>query len=358
MKNQSTQPHDLNRPLRAGENCAPAPAYVAGKPTGDKLKDAPDGALTKEHHANGVFDDDIRRELKGYKIDNKLTNAQIAKQLNVGPTAVSAYLNKDLRGSWQLLQARAKDLIENAKKRAKETRLPLQDTPTTATFTGVVELIRKTNDFALVHGKAGVGKSCAIALYAQRYPTTVPIFAAVWKQDVSGVINALMEETGWNAWDAKTPRGIWLEQRYRNTNRLIIVDNAQRLTRQALAWLFDFHDATGCPVVLVGNPEVLEKIRGNDQFFSRIGICEEIKLESVEAIEEFTKALLGKMAPELVPVIGSEASERLATDGHARSLVKQIKLTQELLATEQFKNDPRKAFAAAKQKLISGKGAK
>jgi DNA transposition AAA+ family ATPase len=362
MKTDSLKPNpDLSRrPSRAGEHRAPAPPHA---PFTQVDGQAP-STLMKEHHENGVLDEEIRRSLNAYRIENKLTNAQLGKQLGVGPTAVSSYLNNAPRGNWQLLQKRAADMLANAKRRRPTAELlPLRDTPTSRKVAAALDLIRETNDYALIYGDAGIGKSCGCTLYAMRNPSSVLITAAAWSKNIGGVQSALLDELGWAAWDKKIPLAMWLVGKFRGSSRLIIVDNAHRLTKQALSWLFDFHDTTGCPIALSGNPEIMEKIVPSDQSFSRIGVREEIKLDTIEEIEEFTRTLLSDMAPELISEIGAEAAERMAGQGHARALRKQISLTTKLLQSEQFKGQPRKAFAAAKTKLVTpdmvlGKGAK
>jgi DNA transposition AAA+ family ATPase len=64
---------------------------------------------------------------------------------------------------------------------------------------------------------------------------------------------------------------LWMEQVLRGTERLIVVDNANRLHFHSFQWLMDFHDATLVPIAFVGNPEVLDILRRSDQLFSRIG---------------------------------------------------------------------------------------
>lgn len=345
----------LNRPLRPGEHHDPAAPGKIVQPLPSKDGH---GLLTKEVNPSGAVDQTIRRDLLEFKVQRKLTNKQLAKLLGQSsPTIVSAYLNSNPRGNWLQLQAKAKDMLDAEQKRKTEGALPLRETPVSRQIFGVLELIRSTGDFGLAHGPAGAGKSCGTMLYAERYPNTTLTVVSEWKKDTSGLVTALMQVAG-QGWDQKTPRGIFLEERFKGSNRLIIVDNAQRMTASSLAWLFDFHDATGCPVCLVGNPSVLEKVRANDQFFSRIGICEEVKPRTIAESEEFAKVILEDLAPELISEIGAEAAARVHSVGHARALKKQVSLTKELLKTPQFAGKSSDAFAAARRKLVTAETGK
>ena len=58
----------------------------------------------------------------------------------------------------------------------------------------------------------------------------------------------------------------------RNLVRLLIVDEADRLTDASFDLLRHIHDKTGCPVVLVGLPDILKVIARQEKFESRVGL--------------------------------------------------------------------------------------
>lgn len=58
----------------------------------------------------------------------------------------------------------------------------------------------------------------------------------------------------------------------RNDVELIIVDEADRLTAESFDILRHIHDKTGCPVVVVGLPELLTVIDSQEKFASRVAL--------------------------------------------------------------------------------------
>jgi DNA transposition AAA+ family ATPase len=152
---------------------------------------------------------------------------------------------------------------------------------------------------------------------------------------------------------AGTRRADWLVERLRGSNRLIVIDNAHRMTRSALAWIFDFSDpveagGTGCPVALVGNPELLEKIAAKDQQFSRVGVLRPLKLTGARALAD---AMLQRLCPAHAGAL-LDLAERVVTErGHLRALKKHLLLMPEFLGAAG--GDPRKAFLMAHTQVVS-----
>lgn len=156
----------------------------------------------------------------------------------------------------------------------------------------------------------------------------------------------------------KTPglrRADWLVERLRGSNRLLVLDNAHRLTCGALQWLFDFYDACEVPdtgahiaVALVGNPEVLEKILANDQQFSRIGLMRPIKPVDMATL---AKQMLHRLCPDHAAELQDLAAKVAGERGHLRALKKHLLLMPEFMAAA--KGEARRAFLMAHTQLVA-----
>jgi DNA transposition AAA+ family ATPase len=221
----------------------------------------------------------------------------------------------------------------------------------------VCEQIRKTYDVGLITGAAGVGKTCGGILYQQENPSAIRITVNRWNADPAGIEGLLMAELETRGFKANEERpGAWLVRKLAGSYRIVIIDNAQRLPEDSLKWVFDFHDATECPVALIGNPEVLDKIRANDQLFSRIGICEEIEMKDPEKV---AGALLKQFCPEHADALLGDATEivKQAGRGHGRTLRKQLLIFRDFIQTDAMKKtDPADVFKSAGSKLVKRGG--
>ena len=123
------------------------------------------------------------------------------------------------------------------------------------------------------------------------------------------------------------------------------------MTESARQWIFDLHDETGCPIALVGNPEVLVEIRRNDQQFSRIGIHQKVDLDQKhmrDYAREMVSALVSQPQDELFALASQVAEQR----GHLRALRKQLMLMLDLVNSHTYAGDQARAFSGAHARLV------
>lgn len=293
------------------------------------------------------FREPLRAALSEYKNKHTLSNAQLARELGIDPTGVSKYLNKKPEGDIDQLEARVQDVLKAAPKR-REVTAELFQTSVTRSVAARLEIIRKTNDFGLLTGHAGIGKSCAVDLYAAANAASILVRLSRWSAHSGGLEAALFSQLETKAKERFIRRAEWMVDRLKGSNRLVIIDNAQRLTSGALDWLFDFHDATGCPIALVGNPDILTKIARVDQRFSRIGYAREVTLMKPEpAAMQLLEQLCPGDAEELKDLAVAVASQR----GYLRALRKHVALMPELL--QAAGGDASQAFRMAHTQLVN-----
>jgi DNA transposition AAA+ family ATPase len=304
------------------------------------------------------YSEELRAKLEAYRIQGRerpLTMSALGRELGVSATRVNKYLNlrpdgKAPEGDIETLEARIPDLLESAARRTVTDVAPFQ-TNVTRLLIGVFELIRKTNDVGLIAGPAGVGKTVAIRIYTADHPTALAVSVPRWQRTDAGIVALLFGAMETGTWDGHSPRANYMAKRLKGSNRPLIVDNAQRLTCGAREWLFDFHDETGCPVALIGNPEVLQAIRGNDQHFSRVGIYQEVRLDQRHC-RDYARNLIDALVPSPDPGLYDLGLAVAEERGHLRALKKQLLLMLDLVNTSAFGGDQLKAFHAAHTKLV------
>jgi DNA transposition AAA+ family ATPase len=285
----------------------------------DKINTAP---VRKE------FNEALRQRLKEYAIEEDLTNAELGLELGVHSTAVSKYLNGRPDGNVVRLEAVAADVLHNAARR-RAIKIELFETNVSLEVNAACETIRKTNDMAVVHGPAGIGKTSGCELFVRFNPAALFITIKAWQRNANGIEALVWEQLATADWNGNERRCTYMERKLKNSNRLLIVDNAHRLKAAGLEYLFDFHDATGIPVALVGNPEVLELIKRNDQMFSRIGLCIAISKPD-HSKYKIVQQIVEQIAPEANGYLNDAGAVVVEQHGHLRALKKQVSLAKEL----------------------------
>lgn len=253
------------------------------------------------------------------------------------------------------LEAVARDVMRAASRRAARVRQEVFETPVVHQVQTVLETIRKTGDVGLIHGPAGIGKSQALAHYQEQNPSTLAIVCYRWAAGPSDLTYRVFDCMDTRKYPGNVKRVEWILERLRRSERLLVVDNAHRLSANGLAWLFDFHDETGCPLALVGNPEVLDAIRKNDQQFSRVGLMREVNLGKKERLQGNLAAIAERMCRRHLNDDGEEIRDLcvrvLSERGYLRALDKHLRLVVEMLPN--FKGELRDAFLAAHTQVVS-----
>lgn len=263
-------------------------------------------------------------------IDGKpFSQADFGREIGYSAGQISRYLNGKFIGNLSKLESVIEDVLKSAATRQAEA-LAIFETNVTLMVNATLERIRRTNDVGLIFGPAGVGKTCGIVLYLKVNLSAILLTATRWNRDAGGIQNLLFSAVETRGYDNRTPRMDFVTRKLKDSNRLLIVDNAQRLTTGALEVLFDLHDATGIGIAFVGNPEVLDSIRKSDQQFSRIGIKKEVQIDKPAKVAEKMVELSG--ANGHADALTDLAEQVVSQKGHLRALKKQLRLGKEIAA--------------------------
>lgn len=134
-----------------------------------------------------------------------------------------------------------------------------------------LDLAQFTRDLVMVYGEPGVGKTVTLENYQQ---TGSNVWLATMSPDTSGKV-PMLEELGLALGLTLTGGAASMRRqivaRVRNTNGLIVVDEAQHLDGKALDELRCIHDKAKIGMVLCGNPLVKARVEMLDQVNSRVG---------------------------------------------------------------------------------------
>lgn len=264
------------------------------------------------------------------------TYAKLAKKLGYSPATVTLYLAGKYVGDIEKVESRMRDYVESEERR-RHAGVPTVEWTAAEELRAALELARRTNDVSCIVGEPGEGKTRAIELYvmgdgeSSGNPTCVLIEVTNWRKDLGSIEGALFDAVGKAGWDGRTKRAEWLVKKLRGSDRLILVDDAHKLTQPALQWLFDFHDHTGCPMALVGTYGLEAKLRSDPQRFSRVGYWKELAPKNpTQLIDHLIDSLCqGATDQEQAELVGL-CRQVAENHGHFRSVFKQLKLAGEI----------------------------
>ena len=300
-------------------------------------------------------DPKLRAALSEHRSKHNLTNPKFAKMLNVTPTFLSKYINDNLDHNPKNFDLEAWDILMAIEKRlilADE----LFDTSVTREIHGRFNFIRKTSDIGVIHGNAGIGKTSSNLLYVERNPSTPYICLNARIRSARELEKAMfnsIESRDWNGTSSMS-RLDYLVDRFAGSQRLIILDNIQRLNSDGLSWLFDFHDAAEIGIACTGNPEIIDKIISCDQHSSRFGISKEIQPPNAAEISDLATRVAAQFSDlETAQEISDLVAFIAKKDGHLRAVRKEVILMQALRELDpKLASNPRLALRSAHKELV------
>ena len=288
------------------------------------------------------------------------SNNIISKRMGVNASVVSQYLSKDgciYPGDVAALERKIEDLLSNEARR-RASGVDTVECSVTEQIRAALEEIRLTNDFAVILAESGNGKTRGLEDYLKSHPTALLYRTFVWNNDLKSVEAAMFDQVGRKDYDGRSKRVLNTIRNMRGSDRLVIVDDAHKLTRPALQWWFDFHDATQCPIAFAGTFALLEKLEDDPQRFSRVGLHCEIVNDEGDGVT-VDRTLILHLIKSLIPAANGETEEladlceQVAKEhGHYRSVHKQLKLAVELRAGSKKPLSFSQAFRNAHTMLV------
>ena len=296
-------------------------------------------------------DPTIRTELKRLLRERKLTNASLGKLLGVSATFVSKYVNDNLDHNPKDFDAVAADTI-----RAIENRLDLAnslfETSVSKAVAGRVDIARRTGHSCLFGSPAGEGKTSSGILYQIANPSSIYFKLAGTDRSADAINSHLWNSLRRSDWSDNVKRWNVMVDAVKGSQRAIFCDNAHRLDTSGRNALFDFSEDTGCPVIMLANPEILERIKANDQQHSRIGVYTDLRLTNDELPDVARRVAAQLSDEETAEEISDLVAFVASKPGRLRAVRMHVILAQELRAKNP-KLEARQAFRTAHKNLVS-----
>lgn len=210
------------------------------------------------------------------------SQSRIATETGISTATLSQFLGGTYKGNLQGTAQKIGRWLNSYEAQSSTESLPAApswvDTPTSRRIISDLRYAQIAADLVLIVGGAGIGKSKAIEQFAAISPN-------VWHVELSaatGSLLAALEEVAikvglrdYSRSAAHLQRAI--AGRIRNTGGLLVVDEAQHLTVQALDGLRWFNDKCGIGLVFSGNERVYTQMTGGnraaylDRLYSRVG---------------------------------------------------------------------------------------
>lgn len=222
----------------------------------------------------------LQQQVRSVLIEDDLTQKKAATMIGIGEAVLNQWLQDKYNGSVDTINTKVTKWLRGRGERVSMAQLipaspDFYQSETAQKIVTHLKLAHTMQDMLAVFGLPGVGKTSAIRYYQRG---TVNVWVTTLSPAVTGVIPVLQEiaetlgseGTGKGHGARRILSGI--NNKLRNTNGLLIIDEAHHMASAALDAVRSLHDSTGIAIALIGGPELQTKIQALPQFHSRLGL--------------------------------------------------------------------------------------
>ncbi|MDI4664684.1 AAA family ATPase [Xanthobacter autotrophicus] len=225
----------------------------------------------------------IRAEVRIIMAEEGLTQADISKETGIAYGTFTAWNAGTYKGDNSGFAIKVRRWLETRRERKRtHSVLPKAPsfvaTPTAQTVMEIMAFAQAAPDLGVVVGGAGIGKTTAIEEYQRQHSNVYVVTAEPCLSSPNNMLSAIADELG-----VIERRNTYVSRaivaRLKGASALLVVDEAQHLSSQALDQLRTIHDKARCGVIVSGNESVFARLQGGEtkgaqfaQLHSRVGM--------------------------------------------------------------------------------------
>lgn len=248
-----------------------------------------DGPLTPEQRT------DVQEAAEAYRQKNGITYKSLAHQ--VGGLNTSA-VSELLKGKYRKVKDATIDehlraindwMEVDARRRRTKPQTQYVETHVAKRLYGCAIKASEMRTMALAHGPSGIGKTMVAHVIVERFPGTV--YVRLSEGNTSQTAFRQLLASRLRLYSRRRTRsdrpGLTLNERIfdklRDSGRLILIDEAHRISDAALEFIRDVFDECGVPILLLCTKDLLDRVRkdadeDHGQLYSRFGyVCDLVK---------------------------------------------------------------------------------
>ena len=222
---------------------------------------------------------DIRKAAAEYVQLHNIKKKQLAHELGRATPVVVEFFNDSYKGRNDTLAREINGWMElDARRRKSRQTTRFVRTAVADLMIDVARDCMESGVVGLVYGPAGIGKTMTSEAICAEITGSIYVLIGTDDAGIVGLRSAIYEAVTRNKHTVKSGReAAAITERLTGSGRLIVIDQAHKLSDRALEYMFDLHDRTKCPILMVGTARLGERLaRDKDprfgQLYSRVAI--------------------------------------------------------------------------------------
>ena len=240
--------------------------------------------------------EETRDALAQFMEESQKSQRKISRETGLSTSVISQFLNGTYPGDNEEVARIIEQYLAVSKDRlnsVSEVKF-YPDLYNTKEVLFVCYYAHRNNDITLVSGEAGAGKTTALKYYADHNTGVILVTANACTTTATAILSLICKKIGKQVPNRRAAlMGVLVEQ-LSDTNRLLIVDEADHLSLDALQALRNLNDEARCGIVLSGNDKIYRQMLSSrrgyefDQIRTRIivrkRVCNEYTVEEMQSI--------------------------------------------------------------------------
>lgn len=211
--------------------------------------------------------EEARIKLLEYIEQNNVKQSQIFKAIGISSTTLSLFINGGYMGDNEEIANKVKQFLSMQSIKQSLSKDPkfYSELENTEEILQMVRMIHALNEILLVYGPAGCGKTAALKRYAETNNNVVYVQADATAATPRTILSLIFETMGKKGKISTAAMMIKLIDLLKDTNQLIILDEAQHLTSKSFDTLRALNDKAGVAIVYSGNPSIIKRMYGRKE---------------------------------------------------------------------------------------------
>lgn len=239
----------------------------------------------------------LKEEFLTFLSANNISQSKVAQDIAKSTSYISQWINGKFPGNIVEFEAAIQSWLEMQKEKAnlKSVETPFVPIANARTVFGILNRARIDHKIILVTSESGYGKTESLKEFSRRNAGTILIETdSTFSSKI--LIGYLHKNLGYSGRGTTHSMMEEIITSLTGSSRLIIIDEADRLSYHSLELLRRLHDKSKIGIALVGAPVLVENIRGSKgefaQLYTRIGGHAQLKPLSLADAESITKSYL------------------------------------------------------------------
>ena len=190
------------------------------------------------------------------------TQLQIAKETGISNTVISQFIGGTYKGDSEEVANSIEKYLVLANERLEnvDNTVFYKNLKNTKTSLFAVKYAHKNCEVVLLSGDAGAGKTTALEYYAKNNTGVIFVTASICTSSPTAILKEIALAIGKRASGSKGQIEKMLISVLSNSNRLIIIDEADQLTFNAIQAVRNLNDKAHVGILLSGNNKIYNQM--------------------------------------------------------------------------------------------------